>query len=121
MSINAHLWQYTGWQANRSTTPQGCKSLDKKSPMYQFAKTNVQIKHWHPFGSPLYVLESKLQKQGIFGKWKSWANMGIYLGQSPHHSRNVALVLNWMTGLVSIQFHVQHDHCYHMVKEEQQK
>jgi hypothetical protein len=72
-------------------------------------------------GSPVYVLESTLQKQGIYGKWKSRANIGIYLGVLPHHSRNVALVLNRDTRLVSPQFHVQHDHCYHTVREEKQK
>jgi hypothetical protein len=79
------------------------QSQDKKSLMQRFAKTKVQtnVKHWHPFGSPVYVLEIELQKQGIFGKWKSRANIGIYLGQPPHHSRNVALVLSPQTGLVS--------------------
>jgi hypothetical protein len=99
------------------------QSPDRKSLMQRFAKTEAQtnVKHWHPFGSPVYMLESKLQKQGIFGKWKSRANIGMYLGRSPHHSRNVALVLSRQTGLVSPQFHVQHDHCYHTVREERQK
>jgi hypothetical protein len=91
--------------------------------MQAFAKSDVHanLKHWHPFGSPVYVLESELQTQGIFGKWKSRAKAGIYLGRSPQHSRNVAPVLNRDTGLVSPQFHVKHDHCYHTVREEQQK
>jgi hypothetical protein len=124
MSVNAHLWPYAVRMAsNQVTNTPRMQSLDKKSLMQQFAKTKLQtnIKHWHPFGSPVYVLESELQKQGIFGKWKSQANIGIYLGRSPHHSRNVALVLTWQTGLVSPQFHVQHDHCYHTVREERQK
>jgi hypothetical protein len=91
-----------------------CKNLQKqmRKPM---SSTGTH------FGSLVYVLESALQKQGIFVKWKSQAILGIYLGQSPHHSRNVALVLNWLTGLVSPQFHVQHDHFYQVVREEQQK
>ena len=32
--------------------------------------------------------------------------MGIYLGLTPAHAANVALVLNPKTGLVSPQFHV---------------
>ena len=32
--------------------------------------------------------------------------MGIYLGHSPTHAGNVALVLNPRTGLISPQFHV---------------
>jgi hypothetical protein len=124
MSISAHLWPYAVRMASEQikNTPR-MQSPSRKSLMQEFAKTAVHtnIKHWHPFGSPVYVMESALQKQGIFGKWKTRANIGIYLGRSPHHSRNVALVLNRQTGLVSPQFHVQHDHCYNMVREEPQK
>ena len=35
--------------------------------------------------------------------------MGIYLGRSPMHGRNVALILNSTTALVSAQFHVDFD------------
>ena len=35
--------------------------------------------------------------------------MGIYLGRSPAHAGNVALVLNPKTGLVSPQYHVVFD------------
>ena len=35
--------------------------------------------------------------------------MGIYLGRSPAHTENVALVLNTKTVLVSQQFHVVFD------------
>lgn len=45
----------------------------------------------------------------IHAKWKDRANIGIYLGRSPQHSRSVALVLNPETGLVSPQFHIKHD------------
>ena len=31
--------------------------------------------------------------------------MGIYLGQSPHHAKSVALILNLLSGCVSPQFH----------------
>ncbi|KAL7465002.1 hypothetical protein ACHAXS_005332 [Conticribra weissflogii] len=42
-------------------------------------------------------------------KWDPCACLGIYVGQSPNHARNVALVLNPKTGLVSPQFHVVFD------------
>jgi hypothetical protein len=110
----------SGWQVSRSTTPPkpGQEVANATTCKDQSANKRQALA---PLGSPVYVLESKLQKQGINGKWKSWANIGIYLGQSPHHSRNVVLVLSWQTGLVSPQFHVQHDHCYHTVREERQK
>ena len=42
-------------------------------------------------------------------KWEPRARLGIYLGRSPSHASNVALVLNPRTGLVSPQFHVVFD------------
>ena len=44
--------------------------------------------------------------------------MGIYLGRSPNHGRNVALVLDRSTGLVSPQFHVTFDSSFHTVKQD---
>jgi hypothetical protein len=124
MSVNAHLWPYAVRMASDQVNnlPR-MQSADKRTPLQAFANTDVHtnLKHWHPFGSPVYVLENDLQTQGIFGKWKSRSKLGIYLGKSPQHSRNVALVLNRETGHVSPQFHVKHDHCYHTVRDEQQK
>ena len=42
-------------------------------------------------------------------KWEPRARLGIYLGRSPAHAGNVALVLNPKTGLVSPQYHVVFD------------
>jgi hypothetical protein len=124
MSVNAHLWPYAVRMAcdQVNNTPR-MQDKERKTPMQAFSKSDVHtnLKHWHPFGSPAYVLENALQTQGIHGKWKSRARTGIYLGRSPHHSRNVGLILNRDTGLVSPQFHVKHDHCWHTVREEQQK
>ena len=44
------------------------------------------------------------------------ARIGIYLGRSPKHSRNVALVLNIKTGRVSPQFYFKMDPMFHTVK-----
>jgi hypothetical protein len=42
--------------------------------MQESAKTGVHtnVKHWHPFGSPVYVLESAVQNKGylVSGKPK---------------------------------------------------
>ncbi|KAL7466170.1 hypothetical protein ACHAXS_006459 [Conticribra weissflogii] len=45
----------------------------------------------------------------IAPKWDPRARLGIYVGRSPNHAGNVALVLNPKTGLVSPQFHVVFD------------
>jgi hypothetical protein len=74
MSVNAHFWPYAVQMASKqvNNTPR-IQSEEKKTPMQEFARTeaHTNVKHWHPFGSLVYVLESELQKQGIFGKWKT--------------------------------------------------
>jgi hypothetical protein len=86
MSINVHLWPLAVRMASEqiNNTPR-MQSPSRKSLMQEFAKTEVHtnIKHWHPFGSPVYVLESALQKQGIFGKWKLEQIMEYTLDDHP--------------------------------------
>jgi hypothetical protein len=42
-------------------------------------------------------------------KWEPRAGMGLYVGRSPSHAANVALIFNPCTGHVSPQFHVIFD------------
>ena len=62
-------------------------------------------------------MEPGLQNNNPYHKWKERANVGVYLGKSPNHDRNVSLVLNLNTGLVSPQFHVKHDPSFDVVKQ----
>ena len=56
-------------------------------------------------------------QSGIKGlKWEEHARVGIYIGNSLIHVRNVALVLNTETGLTSPQFHVRFDDLFETVK-----
>lgn len=74
-------------------------------------------KHEHPLFCPVYTLHKKLQG-GIGGipKWEPKSNAGVYLGHSPEHSSDVALVLDLNTGLVSPQFHVVFDDTFSTVE-----
>ena len=79
--------------------------LDLEIPDMRFSKTkalNVQLKHYHTFGCPVYILDSRLQTnpKGV-PKWEPRYRLVIYVGHSPDHSGSVALVLNPKTGLVS--------------------
>ena len=94
---------------------------DKQSPNKIFDNSAVDInqKHWKPFGCPAYVLKSELQgTTGIHPKWDDRSQAGIFLGQSPIHNRNVALVLNIHTGYVSPQFHVKFDEAFRTVHQD---
>lgn len=76
-------------------------------------------KHYQPFGCPVAVLHKDLQSStAIHHKWKERAIIGVYLGRSPIHNQNVALVLSLETGNVSPQFHVTFDPSFHIAKEE---
>ena len=44
--------------------------------------------------------------------------MGLYLGNSPRHSRSVSNVLNLHSGRVSPQFHVQHDEFFETISSQ---
>lgn len=116
----ANLWPYAIRMANDvlNETP-SLRVASRKSPLQVFADTNVNpnAKHWKPFGCPVYVLDSSLQAGKIHHKWKQRSRVGIYIGRSPQHARNVALVLNIETGLVSPQFHVKFDPSFHTVKQ----
>ena len=71
---------------------------------------NVQLKHYHTFGCPVYILDSRSQTnpKGV-PKWEPQSRLGIYVGHSPAHAGSVELVLNPKTGLVSPQYHVVYD------------
>ena len=73
--------------------------------------------HWFHFGCPVYVLNANLQSGKKIDKWSDRARVGIYLGRSPQHSRNVALVLSLTTGLVSPQFHVKADTTFQTIRK----
>ena len=121
-AITPNLWPYAVKIANDSLneTP-NMGDTNKRSSIQLFSNTNVQPnpKHAKTFGSPVYVLDNSLQSGSHLHKWSQRSKVGIYLGRSPQHSRNVALVLDRMTGLVSPQFHVSHDNNFETVTQEQ--
>ena len=91
---------------------------DGQAPIELFSAGTAaaSLRHYHPFRCPVYVLNDRMQS-GIMGlKWEECARVGIYLGNSPIHVHNVALVLNTETGLVSPQFLVQFDDLFKTVK-----
>ena len=72
---------------------------------------DIPVKTFHTIFCPVYVLDRKAQ--GIVGpgppKWGPRSCIGVYLGRSPFHNGNVALVFSPSTVLVFPQFHVVFD------------
>lgn len=112
-AITANLWPYALRMANEvvnDTSRVADRQGRSSSQIFSNTKVNINSKHYAPFGCPVFVLNSALQKEGgIYHKWDARTRVGIYLGHSPLHSRHVALVLDRYTGLVSPQFHVKLD------------
>ena len=120
-AITPNLWPYALHHANDcvNNTP-NLQDATKQLPHQLFTSTTVMInkKHWRPFGCPVFVLEEQLQSGRPYQKWRQRAHVGIYLGQSPIHNQNVALVLHRNTGHVSPQFHVKFDPSFHTVQQD---
>ena len=120
-AITPNLCPYATRMANESINATPCLyNPNKASPNSIFAKSGVQenLKHWYHFGCPVYVTNDQIQQGKIPKgfKWMERAWIGIYLGRSPKHSQNVALVLNIKTGRVSPLFHFKIYPMFHTVK-----
>lgn len=120
-AITANLWPYAVAFANTSLNEApSLQDAERRSSLQIISNSqvNFNMNHWRTWGCPTYQLETNLQTSGIHGKWKERSKVGIYLGRSPLHARNVALVLSLETGLVSPQFHVQFDSAFNTVEQE---
>ena len=90
------------------------------SPISRLSGTKVEanLDQFHPFGSPVYVLENSLKSQKSHNKWSDRARVGIFMCHSPHHSTSVLLVFNTQSGNVSPQFHCIYDDDFNTCKQE---
>jgi hypothetical protein len=104
--IHLALWPYALRMAVHlhNTVP---SLADGRSPLEVFASLAVgsKMRDNHTFGCPVFALQNALAAGNTIPKWSPRARLGFNLGPSPSHARNVALVLNLSTGLVSPQYH----------------
>ncbi len=79
------------------------------SRLEHFSSVQVgsKMKHHHVFGCPVFALENDLAVGSSIPHWSPHARLGVNLGSSPSHARNVYLVLNLHTGCISPQYHCQ--------------
>ena len=70
------------------------------------------MKHMHTFGCPVFALQIALASGNYLPRWSPPAHLGLNLGPSPMHARNVCLVLNLITGCVSPQYHCRFDNFF---------
>jgi hypothetical protein len=113
--ITPHLWPYAlrlasdiGRNISKDSTEGDKKG---KAPIQLFSRVpvKVQLKNYHPFGCPTYVLHDTLAGGKYHPKWNDRTRVGMHIGQSDQHASSVALVLNINTGHVSPVFHCVFD------------
>ena len=85
--------------------------LDGRSRLELFSGANVgfRMKDNHAFACPVFALQNTLAAGITIPKWSPRSRLGLNLGPSPNHARNINLVLNLNTGLISPQFHCRYD------------
>jgi hypothetical protein len=114
-SCSIHLWpfalRYVAHVQNELPKKGG------ESPISKFSGVPIQanLNHLHSFGCPVYALDSNLASGKAIGNWNRRARLGMYLGPSPRHARSVSLVLNPSTGLISPQYHINHDEFFETI------
>ena len=110
-ALTVSLWPYALYHA---TDRHNRLHMDKfgYTPLERFARTRCPIRPeiFHTWGSPIFILDSRNQSGTcLVPKWEPRSRLGIYLGFSPCHSRDVALVMSPTTGNISPQYHVVFD------------
>ena len=109
-AVHLALWPYALRQAMvlHNTLPvldDGTSRLE----MFSGIRVGVRMRSMHTFGCPVFALRNELAGGNTIPKWSPRARMGLNLGPSMQHARNVSLVLNLATGLVSPQYHCNFD------------
>jgi hypothetical protein len=77
--------------------------------LFSSIQVGCNMKHVHTFLCPVFALQNALASGRLLPRWSPCARLGLNLGPSPTHARNVYLVLNLMTRCVSPQYHCLFD------------
>ena len=116
-AIDSSLWpmavSYACYLHNHLPNSQGIAPADlftgQQVPRHK-------LRDLHVWGSPVYVLDPKLQQGQKLPRWEPRARQGIFMGFSMVHSSDVPLILNPRTGNITPQFHVVFDDEFSTVK-----
>jgi len=71
--------------------------------------SSPSLDHFHPFGCPVYILNRSLADGNSIPRWQPRSHLGIYLGRSPNHAKDVSLILDLTTNYISAKYHIIYD------------
>jgi hypothetical protein len=80
--------------------------------LFSSIRVGCNMKHVHTFGCPVFALQNALASGKSLPRWSPCARLGLNLGPSPMHARNIYMVLNLITGCVSPQYHCLFDNFF---------
>ena len=92
------------------------KDGSSRLELFSSIRVGVHMKTMHTFACPVFALQNALASGNTLPRWSPRARLGLNLGPSPMHARNVYLVLNLTTGCVSPQFHCRFDDFFETTK-----
>jgi hypothetical protein len=105
--ISLHLWPFAMQHASYLNNHLPGKDRLSKTKVFCETQSPIKMKNLHTFGCPAYVLVEPLQSSNSsVSHFHHRTHIGIYIGHSPQHTGNVALILNPQTGCTSPQYHV---------------
>ena len=109
-AVHLALWPYALRSAsylhnNLPVLDDGTSRLEKFSGI----RVGTRLRDFHAFACPVFALQNALASGNTLPRWSPRARLGLNLGPSPSHARNVNLVLSLTTGLVSPQYHCNFD------------
>ena len=112
VNYSVHQWNNTPMEELKWFTPEEVfTGVTDDNASYK----NNAMSSFHPFGCPVYVLEAELQKGESIPRWDPRVRTGIFLGHSKQHARNINLILNPNTDIISCQYHCYFDDNFHTI------
>ena len=116
-AVSTALWPYAlrsaAYLNNVLPTLEGGQS---KLELFSGIRVGSNMKVLHTLFCPVFALQNALAAGHSIPRWNPRARIGLNLGPSPTHARNVHLVLSLTTGLVSPQFHCRFDDFFETCK-----
>jgi hypothetical protein len=116
-TIHLALWPYALRNAvylhnTLSVLEDGTSRLE----CFSSIRTGSKMKHHHAVVCPVFALENNLAAGNLIPHWSPHTCLGVDLGPSPLHARNIYLILNLHKGCVSPQYHCRFDNFFDMVR-----